>query len=137
MYHKHKDIYVADVDATMKNLGVALKHMYSQRMSALLVDVDAAIQEGDVPSIVFHQQQMASKAQISMYLPRNMMLQRMEKSQWMKEITTAVMMLKKTLTYTLMQWKIIRRSMIAATNQMFHSLQYLLILRLKKATLVS
>jgi hypothetical protein len=37
----------------MKNLGVALKRMYSQRMSALLVDVDALIQEGDGPSIVF------------------------------------------------------------------------------------
>ncbi|KAM0891690.1 hypothetical protein ACQ4PT_026256 [Festuca glaucescens] len=30
-----------------------MKRMYSQRMSALLVDVDAVIQEGDGPSIVF------------------------------------------------------------------------------------
>ncbi|KAM0908893.1 hypothetical protein ACQ4PT_015163 [Festuca glaucescens] len=53
MYDKHKAIYVADVDSTTKNLGVALKRMYSQRMSALLVDVDVAILEGDGPSIVF------------------------------------------------------------------------------------
>ncbi|KAM0921496.1 hypothetical protein ACQ4PT_006788 [Festuca glaucescens] len=53
LYDKHKAIYVADVDSTTKNLGVALKRMYSQRMSALLVDVDAAIREGDGPSIVF------------------------------------------------------------------------------------
>ncbi|KAM0859750.1 hypothetical protein ACQ4PT_046984 [Festuca glaucescens] len=53
LYDKHKAIYVVDVDSTTKNLGVALKRMYSQCMSALLVDVDAAIREGDGPSIVF------------------------------------------------------------------------------------
>ncbi|KAM0905554.1 hypothetical protein ACQ4PT_017304 [Festuca glaucescens] len=53
LYDKHKAIYAADVDSTTNNLGVALKRMYSQRMSALLVDVDAAIREGDGPSIVF------------------------------------------------------------------------------------
>jgi hypothetical protein len=29
LYHKHKDFYASDVDETMKNLGVALKRMYS------------------------------------------------------------------------------------------------------------
>ncbi|KAM0879654.1 hypothetical protein ACQ4PT_034094 [Festuca glaucescens] len=53
MYDKHKAIYAADVDATIKNLGVGLKRMYSQRMSALLVDVDVVIREGDGPSLVF------------------------------------------------------------------------------------
>ncbi|KAM0895178.1 hypothetical protein ACQ4PT_023995 [Festuca glaucescens] len=53
LYDKHKAIYAADVDATIKNLGVGLKRMYSQRMYALLVDVDAAIREEDGPSLVF------------------------------------------------------------------------------------
>ncbi|KAM0892305.1 hypothetical protein ACQ4PT_025815 [Festuca glaucescens] len=53
LHDKHKAIYAADVDATIKNLGVGLKRMYSQRMSALLVDVDAAIREEDGPSLVF------------------------------------------------------------------------------------
>ncbi|KAM0855463.1 hypothetical protein ACQ4PT_049751 [Festuca glaucescens] len=53
LYDKHKAIYAADVDATIKNLVVGLKCMYSQRMSALLVDVDAIIRERDGPSLVF------------------------------------------------------------------------------------
>ncbi|KAM0845619.1 hypothetical protein ACQ4PT_056254 [Festuca glaucescens] len=53
LYDKHKAIYAADVDATIKNLVVGLKRMYSQRMSALLVDVDAVIRERDGLSLVF------------------------------------------------------------------------------------
>lgn len=53
LYEKHKNIFASDVDATLKNFGTGLKRMHSQRMSALLNDVDAALKEDQGPSVVF------------------------------------------------------------------------------------
>ncbi|KAM0850084.1 hypothetical protein ACQ4PT_053320 [Festuca glaucescens] len=53
LYEKHRSIYGLDVDTTLKNFGVGLKQMHSQRMAALLIDIDAAMKEGDGPSVHF------------------------------------------------------------------------------------
>ncbi|KAM0904307.1 hypothetical protein ACQ4PT_018098 [Festuca glaucescens] len=53
LYEKHRSIYGRDVDTTLKNFGVGLKQMHSQRMAALLIDIDAAMKEGDGPSVHF------------------------------------------------------------------------------------
>ncbi|KAM0858361.1 hypothetical protein ACQ4PT_047884 [Festuca glaucescens] len=53
LYKKHWTIYGADVDTTLKKFGVGLKQMQSQRMAALLIDIDAAMKEGDGPSVHF------------------------------------------------------------------------------------
>ncbi|KAM0832562.1 hypothetical protein ACQ4PT_064814 [Festuca glaucescens] len=53
LYEKHRTIYGADVDTTLKKFGVGLKQMLSQRMAALLIDIDATMKEGDGPSFHF------------------------------------------------------------------------------------
>jgi hypothetical protein len=53
LHDKHKAIFDADVDAAMKNLAAGLKQMQSQRMSMLLIDVDAAMKEEAGPSVKF------------------------------------------------------------------------------------
>ncbi|KAM0908190.1 hypothetical protein ACQ4PT_015632 [Festuca glaucescens] len=53
LHEKHKAIFASDVDVATKNLAIGLKRMHSQRMSALLIDVDAAMREGDGPSVTF------------------------------------------------------------------------------------
>jgi hypothetical protein len=53
LYDKHKAIFSADVDATIKNLAIGLKRMQSQRMSALLNDVDAAMKQDGGHDILF------------------------------------------------------------------------------------
>ena len=53
LYLKHNALFASDVDATLKSLATGLKSMQSQRMSSLLVDVDAAMREADDPNIVF------------------------------------------------------------------------------------
>ncbi|KAM0883488.1 hypothetical protein ACQ4PT_031593 [Festuca glaucescens] len=53
LYEKHKSLFSADVDTSLKNFGVGLKQMQSQRMAALLIDVAAAMKEGDAPSVDF------------------------------------------------------------------------------------
>ncbi|KAM0873539.1 hypothetical protein ACQ4PT_037997 [Festuca glaucescens] len=53
LYEKHRTIYCGDVDTTLKKFGVGLKQMQSQRMAALLIDIDAAMKEGDGPSVHF------------------------------------------------------------------------------------
>lgn len=54
MYEKHKAIFEADVDVTMKNLSAGLKRMQAQRMAALLVDVESSSKEEEAgPSVVF------------------------------------------------------------------------------------
>ncbi|KAM0869830.1 hypothetical protein ACQ4PT_040414 [Festuca glaucescens] len=53
LYEKHKSLFVADVDTTLKNFGVGLKQMQSQCMVAMLIDVAAAMKEGDAPSVDF------------------------------------------------------------------------------------
>ncbi|KAM0898757.1 hypothetical protein ACQ4PT_021738 [Festuca glaucescens] len=53
LHEKHKAIVASDVDVATKNLAIGLKRMHSQRMSALLIDVDAAMREGDGPSVTF------------------------------------------------------------------------------------
>ncbi|KAM0860727.1 hypothetical protein ACQ4PT_046390 [Festuca glaucescens] len=53
LYEKHRTIYGGDVDTTLKKFGVGLKQMQSQRMAALLIDIDAAMKEGDGPSVHF------------------------------------------------------------------------------------
>lgn len=53
MHEKHKAIFASDVDVATKNFAIGLKRMHSQRMYALLIDVDAAMKEGDCPSITF------------------------------------------------------------------------------------
>uniref|UniRef100_A0ACD5YPB1 Uncharacterized protein n=1 Tax=Avena sativa TaxID=4498 RepID=A0ACD5YPB1_AVESA len=50
---KHKAFWASDVETTMKNLAVGLKRMHSQRMAALLVDIDAQLKDGAGPSVVF------------------------------------------------------------------------------------
>ena len=53
MYDKHKVIFAAKVDATLKNLATSLKRMQSQQLASMLNDVDAAMRGGgDGPSIV-------------------------------------------------------------------------------------
>ncbi|KAM0821849.1 hypothetical protein ACQ4PT_071901 [Festuca glaucescens] len=53
LYEKHRTIYGGDVDTTHKKFGVGLKQMQSQRMAALLIDIDTAMKEGDGPSVHF------------------------------------------------------------------------------------
>ncbi|XP_051221996.2 uncharacterized protein [Lolium perenne] len=53
LYEKHRSIYGRDLDTTLKNFGVGLKQMHSQRMAALLIDIDAAKKESDGPSVHF------------------------------------------------------------------------------------
>jgi hypothetical protein len=53
LYDKHKAIFSADVGATIKNLAIGLKRMQSQRMSALLNDVDAAMKQDGGHDILF------------------------------------------------------------------------------------
>ena len=53
MYEKRKILFAADVDDTLKQLNQGLKLMHAKRMSDLLMDVYAAMREGDGPSIVF------------------------------------------------------------------------------------
>ncbi|KAM0881945.1 hypothetical protein ACQ4PT_032584 [Festuca glaucescens] len=53
LHEKHKAIFASDVDVETKNFAIGLKRMHSQRMSALLIDVDAATREGDGPSVTF------------------------------------------------------------------------------------
>uniref|UniRef100_A0ACD5ZU07 Uncharacterized protein n=1 Tax=Avena sativa TaxID=4498 RepID=A0ACD5ZU07_AVESA len=54
LYEKHKAIFEADVDVTMKNLSAGLKRMQAQRMAALLVDVESSSKEEEAgPSVVF------------------------------------------------------------------------------------
>jgi hypothetical protein len=53
LYDKHKAIFSSDVDATIKNLAIGLKRMQSQRMSALLNDIDAAMKQDGGHDIVF------------------------------------------------------------------------------------
>uniref|UniRef100_A0ACD5W495 Uncharacterized protein n=1 Tax=Avena sativa TaxID=4498 RepID=A0ACD5W495_AVESA len=50
---KHTAFWASDVETTMKNLAVGLKRMHSQRMAALLVDIDAQLKDGAGPSVVF------------------------------------------------------------------------------------
>ncbi|KAM0926453.1 hypothetical protein ACQ4PT_003524 [Festuca glaucescens] len=50
LHEKHKAIFASDVDVATKNFAIGLKRMHSQRMSALLIDIDAATREGDGPS---------------------------------------------------------------------------------------
>uniref|UniRef100_A0ACD5X413 Uncharacterized protein n=1 Tax=Avena sativa TaxID=4498 RepID=A0ACD5X413_AVESA len=50
---KHKAFWASAVETTMKNLAVGLKRMHSQRMAALLVDIDAQLKDGAGPSVVF------------------------------------------------------------------------------------
>ena len=53
LHEKHKALFAADVDTTMKNFAVGVKNMQSQRMSALLIDVEAALKEEDEPNLEF------------------------------------------------------------------------------------
>ena len=53
LHEKHKALFAADVDTTMKNFAVGVKNMQSQRMSALLIDLDAALKEEDEPNVEF------------------------------------------------------------------------------------
>jgi hypothetical protein len=52
---KHKAIFAADIDITAKNLALGLKRMQSQRMSALLNDVDVALKHSTGPSVTLHE----------------------------------------------------------------------------------
>ncbi|KAM0923710.1 hypothetical protein ACQ4PT_005333 [Festuca glaucescens] len=53
LYEKHRTIYGGDIDTTLKKFGVGLKQMQSQRMAALLIDIDTTMKEGDGPSVHF------------------------------------------------------------------------------------
>uniref|UniRef100_A0ACD6AMH1 Uncharacterized protein n=1 Tax=Avena sativa TaxID=4498 RepID=A0ACD6AMH1_AVESA len=53
LYEKHKAIFEADVDGTMKNFSAGLKRMQAQRMAAILVDVESSSKEEAGPSVVF------------------------------------------------------------------------------------
>uniref|UniRef100_A0ACD5Y7U9 Uncharacterized protein n=1 Tax=Avena sativa TaxID=4498 RepID=A0ACD5Y7U9_AVESA len=53
LYDKHKAIYGADIDMAVKNFAVGLKQMNAHRMASLLLDVDAAQNSQDDPSIMF------------------------------------------------------------------------------------
>ncbi|KAM0858615.1 hypothetical protein ACQ4PT_047735 [Festuca glaucescens] len=53
LHEKHKAMFASDVDVATKNFAVGLKRMYFQQMLALLNDVDAALKEGDGPSVTF------------------------------------------------------------------------------------
>jgi hypothetical protein len=46
-------IYGCVVNTTLKKFGVGLKQKQSQRMATLLIDIDAAMKEGDGPSVHF------------------------------------------------------------------------------------
>ena len=53
LYERHKVMFAAQVDATLKNLATNLKRMQSQCLACMLIDVDASIRGGDDgPSIV-------------------------------------------------------------------------------------
>ncbi|KAM0832386.1 hypothetical protein ACQ4PT_064933 [Festuca glaucescens] len=53
LHEKHTAMFASDVDVATKNFAVGLKQMYFQQMLALLNDVDAALNEGDGPSVTF------------------------------------------------------------------------------------
>jgi hypothetical protein len=53
LHDKHKAHFVADVDSCCKNFAAGMKSMHSNRTTALLIDVEVAIAEGDAPEIVF------------------------------------------------------------------------------------
>uniref|UniRef100_A0ACD5XC32 Uncharacterized protein n=1 Tax=Avena sativa TaxID=4498 RepID=A0ACD5XC32_AVESA len=53
LYDKHKAIYGADIDMAVKNFAVGLKQMNAHRMASLLLDVDAAQNSQDDPSVMF------------------------------------------------------------------------------------
>ncbi|KAM0894300.1 hypothetical protein ACQ4PT_024571 [Festuca glaucescens] len=54
LHDKHKVLFATDFDVAIKNFAVGAKRIHSQRMSALLNDVDAAMKEADAaPSVVF------------------------------------------------------------------------------------
>ncbi|KAM0914864.1 hypothetical protein ACQ4PT_011238 [Festuca glaucescens] len=53
LHEKHNAIFASDIDVATKNFAIGLKRMHSQWMSALLIDVDAAMREGDGPSVTF------------------------------------------------------------------------------------
>ncbi|KAM0856902.1 hypothetical protein ACQ4PT_048813 [Festuca glaucescens] len=53
LHEKHKTLFAAELDIANKNYTAGLKRMQSQRMAALLCDVDAALQRQDGPSVTF------------------------------------------------------------------------------------
>src|SRR4051812_30166248 len=53
LHEKHKVLYAADVDVASKSYTAGLKRMHSQRMAALLCDVDAALQRVEAPNVTF------------------------------------------------------------------------------------
>ena len=53
LHEKHKVLFAADVDVANKNYMAGLKRMHSQRMAALLCDVDAALQRVEAPNVTF------------------------------------------------------------------------------------
>jgi hypothetical protein len=54
LHDKHKALFAADVDSCCKNFAAGLKSLHSNRMSALLINVEAVIAEGnDPPEVVF------------------------------------------------------------------------------------
>jgi hypothetical protein len=54
LHNKHKALFAATVDTCCKNFAAGLKSLHANRMSALLIDVEAAIAKGnDPPEVVF------------------------------------------------------------------------------------
>ena len=53
LYEKHNVRFASEADDILKQLNQSLKKMHSNRLASLLVDVDAAMREGDGPSVVF------------------------------------------------------------------------------------
>jgi hypothetical protein len=53
LHDKHKALFALDVDKSCKNFVASMKSMHSNRMFALLIDVEAAIAEEDGPDVVF------------------------------------------------------------------------------------
>jgi hypothetical protein len=54
LHNKHKALFATDVDTCCKNFAAGLKSLHANRMSALLIDIEAAIAEGnDPPEVVF------------------------------------------------------------------------------------
>ncbi|KAM0891832.1 hypothetical protein ACQ4PT_026127 [Festuca glaucescens] len=62
LHEKHKTLFAAELDIANKNYTAGLKRMQSQRMAALLCDVDAALQRQDGPSVTFQGNPAASSA---------------------------------------------------------------------------
>jgi hypothetical protein len=53
LHEKHKTLFAAEFDIANKNYVAGVKRMQSQRMAALLCDVDAASQTQEGPSVTF------------------------------------------------------------------------------------